>query len=85
MPSGDLIPKMVKDHNPSLPVYTYCRVPGNRNWQIETADWIWPNHHRKAVSLPKKKGIFFSMIFLDFYHFSMIFSGFFYHFPMISS
>ena len=30
-------------HVPSSVIYMYSSVPGHRNWQIETAAWIWPS------------------------------------------
>ena len=36
----------IKERSLSLSLFVSIRfyrvVPGNRNWQIETADWIWP-------------------------------------------
>ena len=41
------IRSLVPRHIPNMTQYvslkeTYRVIPGSRNWQVETADWIWP-------------------------------------------
>ena len=36
-------------HVPSSVIYMYSSVPGHRNWQIETAAWIWPSFFHCAL------------------------------------
>ena len=36
------ISRLIKNTSYLNPQPPYSRVPGSRNWQVETADWIWP-------------------------------------------